>query len=150
MKSRLYKWTNSKWKKNPSDGIAYSGEIVYAAGDETIEASAGQDACRVILFYDKTKEKAALLHTNDMNGEEYKELIDAIKIKKFKMSTTEVFLCGDEGDESYKSWNDDIEQYLKNLGYNTCRVTKGKEKNVIINPGQDTLSITDSNGRNLL
>lgn len=150
MKSILYKWKNSKWEKDPTNGFAYSGEIIYTKGDETIEACAGQNACRIILFYDKIKEKAVLLHTNDMNGDEYKTMIKAIKIKRFNTSTTNVFVCGDEEDEDYKSWNDDIEQYLKQLRYNSCRITKGKEKNVKINPGQNELKITDRTGCNLL
>jgi hypothetical protein len=151
MKSTLYKWTNGKWKINPTDGVAYSGEIIYAKGNECIEASAGENACRIILFYEVKNKKAALLHTNDMNGEEYETLINAIKGKKFNISNTKVFLCGDEGEEGYKSWNDDIECYLKNIGHKkVCRITKGKEKNVKINLSQNRLTITDSSGNDLL
>ncbi len=34
-----------------------------------------EDDCRVILFYDEKKEKAALIHTSDYNGLEYRYLL---------------------------------------------------------------------------
>lgn len=150
MNSKLYKWMDGEWIIDPPDGVAYSGQIIYALGDECIEASAGEDACRIILFFDHVKKKAALLHTNDMNGVEYIQLVNALKTKKFNTETTKVFLCGDEGDDGYRQWNDSIEEFIKNLGYDVTRVIKGKEKEVCVNPGRNELTITDRHGRNLL
>lgn len=147
----LEKWINNIWEKDPSDGIAYSGEVVYAKGDEEIEASTAINGCRIVLFYDEIKEKAAILHINQMNDEQYKILINAVRIKKFNISNSKVYLCGDEVYEDQKSWNDAIELYLNDLKYETIvRITNGRGKEVVINPGQSNLSIKDSIGRNLI
>jgi len=150
MKSHLFKWTSKDgWHINPSNGFAYMDEIVYAQGDEDIEASAAEDGCRVILFYDEQRKKAALIHTSDHNGTEYRDLIDKLKSKKFSAVSTKVVLCGDEAEEEHKSWSDDIESYIQNLGYVTKRIWRGPGKNVFINPGRREVTITDRTGYTL-
>jgi hypothetical protein len=149
IKSRLEKWANGKWLKDPANGSAYSSEIVYAIGNEDIDASAGVDACRLIVFYDSSKQKAAILHSACDDGEEYRRMLDAIRSKKFRNSTTTVFLCGD-GKENYTEWNDEIETAIVELGYVVTRISKGKGKNVSVNPANDDLTITDHADRNLL
>jgi len=151
MKSKLSKWNeHDKWRDDPTNGVAYAGEIIYAVGNEDIQAGAGEDACRVVLFYDKTRRKAALLHTNDLNGTEYKTMLHAIRPRRFNAVTTQVYLCGDEGEEEFRSWNDEIERHIQAMGYNVIRISRGREKNVLINPGNDLLSITDKDGRDLM
>lgn len=149
-KSILYKYFDGKWAIDPPNSIAYSGEVIYTKGDENIEASAAEDACRLVLFFDRKNEKAAIAHIHLMNTEQYKDLINPIRTKKFDTTTTMVYLCGDETTYEYQSWNDEIESYVVKMGFTVKRIVSGNGKDVIVNPGADELVIKDSNNRLLI
>lgn len=149
-KSILYKYADGKWIIDPPNGIAYSGEVIYTKGDEKIEASGAEDACRLVLFFDKQNEKAAIAHIQLMNTEQYKDLLSPIRAKKFNPGTTTVYLCGDEPSHEYENWNDEIESYIVKMGFTVKRIVQGNGKDIIINPGADDLVIKDSNNRLLI
>ncbi|MFZ6013019.1 MAG: hypothetical protein ACOYXT_21935 [Bacteroidota bacterium] len=147
VKSTLQKYEDGQWRDDPPSGIVYGGEVLYVKGDETIEAAAAQDGCRIVLFYDAKNKKAAIAHLDRMTDEDqYTDLIKPINKKRFNSEATIVYLCGDEGTDEYSAWNDEIETYISQMGFNVKRISQGRGKDVFVNPGRNEIKISDSKG----
>lgn len=136
-------FSNSEWSYLPSSNTANSGEIVYAKGDETIDAGAANDACRILILWDETKNKAALIHfCHERNCAEIKELLTAAASKKFDRKKTKLFLAGDVDNAEKQEWNRMIKKEIIKRGYkNPTVITKGRGKDVYINPEQAFLVV---------